>query len=59
MGAPSVTSYLMGGCANQLFQDVTGVALARRFVAEIGQCKAPGYRHNPAVADSIWEMERP
>lgn len=28
--APGVTSYLMGGCANQIFQYATGLALARR-----------------------------
>ena len=30
VAAPSVTSYLMGGCANQLFQYAAGLALARR-----------------------------
>ncbi len=30
MAAPSVTSCLMGGCANQIFQYATGLALARR-----------------------------
>jgi hypothetical protein len=30
LAAPSVTSYLMGGCANQIFQYATGLALARR-----------------------------
>lgn len=30
LAAPSVTSYLMGGCANQIFQYATGLALSRR-----------------------------
>jgi hypothetical protein len=30
LAAPSVTSYLMGGCGNQIFQYATGLALARR-----------------------------
>ena len=30
LAAPCVTSYLMGGCANQIFQYATGLALARR-----------------------------
>jgi hypothetical protein len=30
LAAPSVTSYLTGGCANQIFQYATGLALARR-----------------------------
>jgi len=30
LASPSVTSYLMGGCANQIFQYATGLALARR-----------------------------
>src|SRR5215469_13008002 len=33
--APSVTSYLMGGCANQIFQYATGLALARRLGVEL------------------------
>ncbi len=35
LSSPSVTSYLMGGCANQLFQYATGLALARRFGARL------------------------
>src|SRR4030095_5663112 len=35
LAAPSVTSYLMGGCANQLFQYATGLALARRLGVEL------------------------
>jgi hypothetical protein len=30
LAAPRVTSYLMGGCANQIFQYAAGLALARR-----------------------------
>jgi hypothetical protein len=30
LAVPGVTSYLMGGCANQIFQYATGLALARR-----------------------------
>ncbi len=30
LAAPSVTVYLMGGCANQIFQYAAGLALARR-----------------------------
>ena len=30
LAPPGVTSYLMGGCANQLFQYATGLALALR-----------------------------
>jgi hypothetical protein len=33
--APSVTSYLMGGCANQIFQYATGLALARRLGVDL------------------------
>jgi len=35
LAAPSVTSYLMGGCANQLFQYATGLALARRLRVDL------------------------
>ena len=35
LAAPAVTSYLMGGCANQIFQYVTGLALARRLGVEL------------------------
>jgi hypothetical protein len=35
LAAPSVTSYLMGGCANQIFQYATGLALARRLGVEL------------------------
>ena len=35
LGTPSVTSYLMGGCANQIFQYATGLALARRLGVEL------------------------
>lgn len=35
MAAPSVTSYLMGGCANQIFQYATGLALARRLGVDL------------------------
>jgi hypothetical protein len=34
LAAPGVTSYLMGGCANQMFQYATGLALARRLGVE-------------------------
>jgi hypothetical protein len=32
---PRVTSYLMGGCANQIFQYATGLALARRLGVDL------------------------
>jgi hypothetical protein len=35
LAAPSVTSYLMGGCANQIFQYATGLALARRLSVDL------------------------
>lgn len=35
LAAPCVTSYLMGGCANQLFQYATGLALARRLGVDL------------------------
>src|SRR6516165_5948072 len=35
LAAPSVTSYLMGGCGNQIFQYATGLALARRLGVEL------------------------
>jgi len=35
LAAPSVTSYLMGGCANQIFQYATGLALARRLRVDL------------------------
>src|ERR1700693_5159206 len=35
LAAPSVTSYLTGGCANQIFQYATGLALARRLGVEL------------------------
>jgi hypothetical protein len=35
LAAPSVTSYLMGGCANQMFQYATALALARRLGVEL------------------------
>ncbi len=35
LAAPGVTSYLMGGCANQIFQYATGLALARRLGADL------------------------
>src|ERR1700730_9355354 len=35
LAAPSVTSYLMGGCANQIFQYATGMALARRLGVDL------------------------
>jgi hypothetical protein len=35
LAAPSVTSYLMGGCANQIFQYATGLALARRLGVDL------------------------
>jgi hypothetical protein len=35
LAAPSVTIYLMGGCANQIFQYATGLALARRLGVEL------------------------
>ncbi len=35
LAAPSVTSYLKGGCANQIFQYATGLALARRLGVDL------------------------
>jgi Glycosyl transferase family 11 len=35
LAAPSVTSYLTGGCANQIFQYATALALARRLGVEL------------------------
>jgi Glycosyl transferase family 11 len=35
LAAPGVTSYLMGGCANQIFQYATGLALARRLRVDL------------------------
>jgi hypothetical protein len=35
LAAPSVTSYLTGGCANQIFQYATGLALARRLDVDL------------------------
>jgi hypothetical protein len=35
LAAPGVTSYLTGGCANQIFQYATGLALARRLGVEL------------------------
>jgi hypothetical protein len=35
LAAPGVTSHLMGGCANQIFQYATGLALARRLGVEL------------------------
>ena len=35
LAAPSVTAYLMGGCANQIFQYATGLALARRLGVDL------------------------
>ena len=35
LAAPSVTSYLMGGCANQIFQYATGLALAQRLGVDL------------------------
>jgi hypothetical protein len=35
LAAPSVTSHLMGGCANQIFQYATGLALARRLGVDL------------------------
>jgi hypothetical protein len=35
LAAPSVTSYLTGGCANQIFQYATGLALARRLGVDL------------------------
>ena len=35
LAAPSVTSYLMGGCGNQIFQYATGLALARRLGVDL------------------------
>jgi len=35
LAAPSVTSYLLGGCANQIFQYATGLALARRLGVDL------------------------
>jgi hypothetical protein len=35
LAAPRVTSYLMAGCANQIFQYATGLALARRLGVEL------------------------
>jgi hypothetical protein len=35
LAAPSVTVYLTGGCANQIFQYATGLALARRLGVEL------------------------
>ena len=35
LAAPGVTSYLMGGCGNQIFQYATGLALARRLGVDL------------------------
>ena len=35
LAAPGVTSHLTGGCANQIFQYATGLALARRLGVEL------------------------
>jgi hypothetical protein len=35
LAAPSVTSYLTGGCANQIFQYATGLALARQLSVDL------------------------
>src|ERR1700682_5645926 len=35
LAAPSVTVHLMGGCANQIFQYATGLALARRLGVDL------------------------
>ena len=35
LAAPGVTSHLMGGCANQIFQYATGLALARRLGVDL------------------------
>lgn len=35
LAAPAVTSYLMGGCGNQIFQYATGLALARRLGVDL------------------------
>jgi hypothetical protein len=35
LAAPSVTSHLTGGCANQIFQYATGLALARRLSVDL------------------------
>jgi hypothetical protein len=35
LATPSVTSYLTGGCANQIFQYATGLALARRLGVDL------------------------
>jgi hypothetical protein len=35
LAPPSVTTYLMGGCANQIFQYATGLALARRLGVDL------------------------
>src|ERR1700732_2759187 len=35
LAAASVTSYLIGGCANQIFQYATGLALARRLGVDL------------------------
>jgi hypothetical protein len=35
LAAPSVTSHLTGGCANQIFQYATGLALARRLGVDL------------------------
>lgn len=35
LAAPSVTVYLTGGCANQIFQYATGLALARRLSVDL------------------------
>lgn len=46
LAAPSVTSHLMGGCGNQIFQYATGFALARRLgtrlMLDISYYDAPG-----------------
>src|SRR2546429_53830 len=35
LASPSVTSYLMAGCGNQIFQYATGLALARRLGVDL------------------------
>ena len=35
LAAPGVTSYLMGGCANQMFQYATGLAVARQLGVDL------------------------
>jgi len=53
LAAPGVTSCLMGGCANQIFQYSTGLALARRLGVDLKLDVSAYEQQNPAETPRI------